>query len=307
MDLRDPRGANDVERPLERRVVLARKADDDVGREVEAGERLDAGEVLLRAVAAMHRAQDPVVAGLERDVNMAGHCVRALERIDEVGRHVIDLDRGEAEPVDSRDRARLTHELRKPVPGLAIAEAAEVDTREHDLAMSLGHAAPYLAEHVLCTPAPRAAAHERDHAERARERAAVLDLHERARALEPGLALDAADRADVAGDRRGCLLAGLRDDVHVLGQPSEGTLEVRRAAGDVDAVMSARSPCHGLPRLGHRLVRHAARVDDRDVRFTVALHVPVGEQPLTSQLRIREGHLAAEEAHGEGRHRSREA
>ena len=42
--------------------------------------------------------------------------------------------------------------------------------------------------------------------------------------------LDAADRADVAGDRVGHLLARPRDDGHVRGNPLEGALQVRGAA-----------------------------------------------------------------------------
>ena len=55
-------------------------------------------------------------------------------------------------------------------------------------------------------PAPRPAADERDHAERARERTPVLDLHERADPFEPVLRVDAADRTDVPGDERGRLV-----------------------------------------------------------------------------------------------------
>ena len=116
-----------------------------------------------------------------------------------------------------------------------------------------------------------------------------------------------ADGADIARDRGGGLLPGPRDDVHVLGHARERVLEVRRAAGDVDAPVRARGPRRSLSRLGDGLVRHAAGVDDRDLGAPVQLLVPVGEQSLPRELCIREGHLAAEEAHGEGRHRSREA
>ena len=96
-------------------------------------------------------------------------------------------------------------------------------------------------EHRLGAAAPRGAAHERDHAEVAREAAAVLHLDERAHAVEPSVRLDAADRADVAGDERRRLLAPPRDDDDVLGQPGERVAgEVRAAAGDVDAPMRAR-------------------------------------------------------------------
>ena len=91
--------------------------------------------------------------------------------------------------------------------------------------MALRDAPADLAEHRVGAAAARGAADERDHAERARERAAVLDLHERAHAVEPRVGLHAADRADVAGDRLDRLLDLARDDGDVRGQPGEGVLE----------------------------------------------------------------------------------
>ena len=54
-------------------LVLAREADDHVGRDVEAGlaERRDLAQVLRTVVAAPHGAQHVVVARLERDVDVA--------------------------------------------------------------------------------------------------------------------------------------------------------------------------------------------------------------------------------------------
>ena len=86
--------------------------------------------------------------------------------------------------------------------------------------MALRDAALDLAEHRAGAPAARASADERNDAERARERAAVLDLHERAHPLEPGVGLHAADRADVPRDRGRRLLARPRDDRHVRAEPS---------------------------------------------------------------------------------------
>ena len=121
---------------------------------------------------------------------------------------MVDLDRGEPQAFEALDRARLAHEPGERVAGGPVTEAAEVDTREDDLAVTLADPALDLAS------ARRAAlrllvltAHQRDHAERARERAAVLDLHERAHPVEPVLRLDARDRADVTGDERRGVLA----------------------------------------------------------------------------------------------------
>ena len=134
---------------------------------------------------------------------------------------MVDLDRAEPQPLEPRRRARLADEPRQVVAGGAVAEAAEVDAGEHDLAMALRDAALDLGEHRSGAAAARGAAHERDDAEVARERAAVLDLHERANAIEARVGLDAADRADVAGDERGGLLASLRDDDDVRGSPAK--------------------------------------------------------------------------------------
>ena len=81
--------------------------------------------------------------------------------------------------------------------------------------VTLGDAAPDLGQHRVGAAAPRLAANERDHAERAGERAAVLDLDECTDAIETMLGANAADRTDVPGDGLGDLLAspGDHDDV----------------------------------------------------------------------------------------------
>ena len=97
--------------------------------------------------------------------------------------------------------------------------------------MSVPDAARDLGKHGSGGAAARPAADERDDAERARERAAVLDLHEGTRPLEPRVGLHAADRADVAGNDIGNVLARLRDDRDVgrdvLEAPSGGSRRSR--------------------------------------------------------------------------------
>src|SRR5215472_7264285 len=97
---------------------------------------------------------------------------------------VVDLNRAEAQPPQPGDGADLAYETREPVAGLAVAEAAEVDAGEDDLAVALGDPLLHLAEHRVGAAAAGGAAHERDHAEAAREGAAVLDLDERADTVE---------------------------------------------------------------------------------------------------------------------------
>ena len=148
------------------------------------------------------------------------------------------------------------------------------------------------------------AADERDHAEGAGKTAPVLDLDEGANAVEAVVGLDAADRADVAGDRRRRLLAPPGDDEDVRGQPGEGGLpEVRPAAGDVHAPVAPRGARCRLPGLRDGLVRHAARVHDGELGALRHLLMPVCEQPLAYRLEVRERHLAAEKARREARHR----
>src|SRR5439155_18162884 len=100
---------------------------------------------------------------------MTGHSLGLAQRRNQLRRHVVDLDRREAQPLEPFYGACLPHEPRQRVPGLAVAKAAEVDAGEHDLAVSLSNAAPDLAENGSGHAAPRAAPHERDHAEAARE------------------------------------------------------------------------------------------------------------------------------------------
>src|SRR5262249_33487916 len=102
--------------------------------------------------------------------------------------------------------------------GGAAAVAPEVDACEDELPMPLLHSAPRFRQHGGGGPAARRPAHERDHAEVAREATAVLDLHERPDTVEARIRLHASERPDVPGDERGRLLAAPRDNRDVLRQ-----------------------------------------------------------------------------------------
>ena len=85
--LRDPGALDRAQRARERGLVLGREADDHVGRQVElAGERLEPAQVGRGRVAAAHRAQDAVVARLERDVEVPRGGRRLAQRRDELRR-----------------------------------------------------------------------------------------------------------------------------------------------------------------------------------------------------------------------------
>ena len=168
--------------------------------------------------------------------------------------------------------------------------------------MSLRDPPPNLVEHRRRRPAARAAAHERNDAEVAREAAAVLHLHEGANAVETHIGLDAANRPHIAGDETGCLLARKSDNRDVGGHPRERvTGEIGTASRHEHVRMRSRGARDGLPRLAHGLVCHAAGIDDRDLRV-LHLAVAVGEQPLADGLGIRLRDLAAEEPDREARH-----
>ena len=207
MHLRDPGRLHGRHRIHERALVLGRESDDHVRREVEVLESLELRPVLPDGVPAAHRAEDPVVARLQRHVEMARGDRCLAHRRDQVGGDVVDLDRREPQALEAVDRACVADEPGQGHPGCAVAEAAEVDAGEHDLAMTLRRPAPDLGEHGVGGAAARGAAHERDDAERTREGAAVLDPDEGAHSLEPMVRLDATDRPHVGGDGIGELLA----------------------------------------------------------------------------------------------------
>ena len=173
---------------------------------------------------------------------------RLSQRGNELVVDMVDLDRRETQPLDALDRACRSDQIGELHAGGAIAEAAEVDAGEDDLPVALPHPLPDLAEHGLGAPRASCAAHERDHAERARERAAVLDLHEGANAVEPRVRLHAADCADVAGDGLDRLLDLTLNDGDVGRQPGEGVLgEPRAAARHVHTGVRTSRPRGGLP------------------------------------------------------------
>ena len=169
--------------------------------------------------------------------------------------------------------------------------------------MALLDAPPGLAQDVGGAPAARLAAYKRDHAERTREAAAVLDLDEGANALQPSVRPDAADRANVAGHEVRRSLATARDHDDVLRQAGEAVgREVGPAACDVDAPVRAGGSPGRVARLADSLVRDAAGVYDRDVRSVGALRVAIREQALADRLRVGVRDFAAQEAHRETRH-----
>ncbi len=206
----------------------------------------------------------------------------------------IDERRTRARPSSSAERAEDVGQLRAL---LGVAVQPEVDARHDELAVPLGDAPARLVEHGAQRTRATRAAHLRDHAERAPERAAVLHLDERARAVETRLGADAGGRAELARDALGRLLRGLAHDgdARVRGAERVGA-EARRAARDVDVPGApAERGAHGLAALGHGLVRDAAGVDDVHRPALARLLEPAGQQPLAHALHVGLRDLAAQE------------
>ena len=136
---------------------------------------------------------------------------RVRQRLAQPLAEVVDLDRREPHARDAIQLGERADHLGQAAPrDSAIAVEAEVDARHDELAVALRDPPARLLEHGAQRPRAARAAHARDHAERAAERAAVLHLQERPRALEPRCGPDAAGRAELARDALGRLLGASR-------------------------------------------------------------------------------------------------
>src|SRR5215211_5607904 len=113
MELRQPRLPCSRQRVLERELRLGGEADDYVRGQVEVVERLELAKVGRDVVAASHRLQNAVVARLQRDVQMLRDSRRLAQRLDQLRRDVVDLDRGEAQPLESRRGGDIANRARK--------------------------------------------------------------------------------------------------------------------------------------------------------------------------------------------------
>ena len=260
---------DDAQRVRERALVLGREADDDVGGEVEVGQIARAGAGTSRRCSGgpsrAARRRRPTAAA--RGDGARRSASRAARRRARRSTWLISIDerRRRARPGRLAGRA---DEPRERVARVAVAEAAEVDAREHDLACGPARrAAGSRASTASARAAARAAADERDHAEVAREAAAVLDLHERANALEPRVVVARSRaRRRRRRPRPASPRCGGRTTTTLPGRPSSAS-PPRFAAQPVTYTrpMRARGARRRLARLRQRLVRDAARVDDCDV------------------------------------------
>ena len=203
----------DLERRVRIGVGLAREADDDVGGDRQV---VDAGacvahpsEVPLGGVAAVHRRQHGVAAGLHREVQVLAHRRDLCHGGDGLGPEVLGVRARVADTPHARDLTdgsqQLGEERADPAAGVVdpcrpeeelvirrrsgvevaypqrevAAVGVDVLAEQGDLGDAIGCGAPHLVEDVAERAADLRAAHRRNDAERAAVVAPDLDRHPR--------------------------------------------------------------------------------------------------------------------------------
>ena len=214
----------------------------------------------------------------------------------------IDEMRSRARP-SSRPTSR-TRSARSPLPD-GIPPGADVDAGEHQLRVPVLEPPPRVAQDRLARSALGTAARAGDDAERASLVAAVLHLHERARAAR-------GSRVVVARHRR--RRAEARDDLdrHPVGGPVDDrdpgagelvAVQVRGAPGDECARRHARRAVDLLAALALGLQRERAGVDDVHLGGVgLGLGVTGVAERVADEHRIGLADLAPQEAHRERAH-----
>ena len=223
-------------------VGLAGEADDDVGRHGEVGHDAaglgEAGEVALGRVAAVHRGEHAIGAGLQRVVQLRAHGRRLGHRGERLGPHVLGVRRREADPADAVDGADGAQQIGEQRPhagvGVAVATggqlqvaavAVDVLAEQRDLGDAGRRQLADLADDLVERPGDLDAAHGRHDAEGAAVVAADLDRdprvvrrladgrqrrREHGVVVEDGGVEDLGDRAAAAGRRAAARRRGAR-------------------------------------------------------------------------------------------------
>ena len=190
-----------------------------------------------RQMAALHALQDHVVARLQRQMQMRHQPLLGRDHLQQLGVGLDGIDRGQPETPDIRhlaqDRLHEPAELRAARQVGAVA--GEVDARQHDLGIAVAGESLHLLDHRAHRHGARIAAAIGDDAEGAAVVAAVLHLHEGARA-----SLDRVDHV------RGRLAHG--KDVVDARLLEVVDAEVRQRAVVVAASASPRCRARGRPR-----------------------------------------------------------
>ena len=179
------------------------------------------------------------------------------QRLDQRVAYVDHLHRGEPHPLHALDLGGLHHQLAELPPILRIAVVAHADPRHHHLRLARAHARPHLLQHGGGRARARRPAHGGDDAVGAVAVAAVLHLHEAARACGGRAGLQARDPRVVAVKRARQCTVRHRMPRATRGQPSPRTANLRAAlpATDQQLVLQIHTSSE---RARHRL-RHILR------------------------------------------------
>ena len=280
---------DDLQRVLEMLVRFGGEAGDDIGAEggvrAQPADVLAKGDGILARMAALHPLQNEIVAMLQREMEMRHEARLGRDRLHQVFIGLDGIDRGKAQPVEFRyvpqDRAHQPAEARLARQVRSVA--GQIDAGQHDLAIAVFGEPLDLVDCRTHRHGARIATAIGDDAERAAVVAAILHLHEGARA-----ALDGVDHMrrglghleDIVDPdllelvdpefRQGAIalrfqLVVIADDEIDFFHAAKGAgLRLGGAAGDDDAgirILAARL-ADRLSRLPNGLAGHGAGVED---------------------------------------------
>ncbi len=187
MQVRKRQAFDELAALLEIRGGLARESHHDVRADRRVTHQqprfLDPVGIMPRAILAVHPAQDPIAAALQRRMHVAGDPRRLRHQPEQVVREIHRLDGAQPETLDFRLREQNANQAGESQPASGLpAPSPQVDAAEHDLAIP-PRQSPHLFDHLLHRRAPAAPADERNDAKRAAIIATVLDFQIRAGAI----------------------------------------------------------------------------------------------------------------------------
>ncbi len=308
--------AHDGGRRCEVGLFFAVKANDDIGRNRDAGNRrahsANQLEIFRNRVAAFHRAQDSVGSRLQRQMHMRLDLRLCRHRLDNRLAHVARMRRGEANPLDPVDRRN--HPEQRAEVGFSESICVDGLSEQHHLFDAARGQLANLAHQVGRRNRALAPAHVRHDAERTELVASAHRRHVRAHAAavvggDIGIRLRA-----IESDIDGSVESRARDH---LGQAAVAVwprhdVEERRLLHNRDAIMlrhtseqpkldlrprllKARELPQPVQHLLFGVLANRAGVEQHDVRIvdTVGRDVTGAAQDCAHRLRIGDIHLTA--------------
>src|SRR6266852_2153858 len=159
------------------------EAGDDIGANGGVGEALanqfNARGVVCGAVPAVHRRQDAIRTGLERNVEVVRDAIGGGKRLDQVARNVHRFDRTDAQSQERSFVEDSAEEISEFDAGTEIeAIAAQIDAAENDFVDARGAEAIDFTKNSFGREATAASAHKGDDAIGAAMIAAILNLQD---------------------------------------------------------------------------------------------------------------------------------